>query len=69
MYRAPTDAGWKPPLRNGRSRLEPGMKPGLYKLGVSVLPDDDGGRGENGAELASGERLQGAQAGGKFRGG
>ncbi len=74
MYRAPTDAGWKPALRNGRSRLEPGMKPGLYmchsflwgELGVSVLRDDDRGKGENGAELAGGERLQGAQAGGEF---
>jgi hypothetical protein len=28
-----------------------------------LISDDDGGRGENGAELAGGERFQGAQAG------
>ncbi len=39
------------------------------QLGFSLVSDHDGGRSKNGAELASGERLQGAQAGGKFRGG
>ena len=31
-----------------------------------MLTDHDGGRGENGAELAGGERVQGAQAGFEF---
>jgi hypothetical protein len=38
-------------------------------LGISLLPDHDGRRGENGAELPGGERFQGAQAGVEFRGG
>jgi len=35
-------------------------------LGVCVVRDDDGGRGENGAELAGGECFQGAKAAFEF---
>lgn len=41
-------------------------QPKETELGVSVLRDDDGGRGEIGAELPGGERVQGAQAGVEF---
>ena len=34
-----------------------------------MVPDDDGGRGEKGAELAGSERVQGAKAGVEFAGG
>src|SRR5258708_752801 len=37
--------------------------------GFSLLPHDDGGRGENGAELAGSECFEGAQAGFEFGGG
>src|SRR5260370_23913925 len=37
--------------------------------GFSLLPHDDGGRGENGAGLAGGEGFEGAEAGLVFGGG
>ena len=38
------------------------FSPALWPLGFSLICDHDGGRGEKGAELAGGERFQGAQA-------
>jgi hypothetical protein len=55
-----------------RGRLEAGATkcaapPALrWGLGFSLVADGDGGRGEEGAEVAGGESVQGAQAGFEF---